>query len=71
MHNDQKKPQTPITDHLRATGGWNPNWDSFAELDPVWTEKFMDAGATPFVRGAIAALQENLKTLEKKHERQL
>jgi alkylhydroperoxidase/carboxymuconolactone decarboxylase family protein YurZ len=53
MHNDQKKPQTPITDHLRATGGWNPNWDSFAELDPVWTEKFMDAGATPFVRGAI------------------
>ena len=47
MQNDQKKPQTPITDHLRATGGWNPNWDSFAELDPVWTEKFMDAGATP------------------------
>ena len=53
MHNDQKKPQTPITNHLRASGGWNPNWDPFAELDPVWTEKFMDAGATPFVRGAI------------------
>jgi alkylhydroperoxidase/carboxymuconolactone decarboxylase family protein YurZ len=53
MHNDQKKPQTPITDHLRATGEWNPNWDPFAELDPVWTEKFMDAGATPLVRGVV------------------
>jgi alkylhydroperoxidase/carboxymuconolactone decarboxylase family protein YurZ len=53
MHDRKTKTQTPVTDHLRASGEWNPNWDSFAELDPVWTEKFMDMGATPFVRGAI------------------
>ena len=51
---DPKTPsQTPVTDHLRATGAWNPAWDSFAELDPAWTEKFMAAGATPFARGVL------------------
>jgi alkylhydroperoxidase/carboxymuconolactone decarboxylase family protein YurZ len=53
MHNPHKKAQTPVTDYLRASGGWNPNWDSFAELDPVWTEKFMDMGVTPLVRGVL------------------
>ena len=46
----QKIPQTPVTDHLRATGGWNRAWDSFAELDPVWTEKFMEMGVAPLAR---------------------
>ena len=53
MHKPNAKPQTPITDHLRATGGWNPNWDCFAELDPLWTEKFMAAGVTPFASGVL------------------
>jgi alkylhydroperoxidase/carboxymuconolactone decarboxylase family protein YurZ len=53
MQDSYKKSQTPITDHLRASGGWNPNWDSFAELDPVWTEKFMDMGVAPLVRGVL------------------
>jgi alkylhydroperoxidase/carboxymuconolactone decarboxylase family protein YurZ len=53
MHDRKTQSQTPITDHLRATGAWNPAWDSFAELDPVWTEKFMEAGATPFARGVL------------------
>ena len=53
MHKPNTKPQTPVTDHLRANGGWNPAWDPFAELDPVWTEKFMDMGATPFARGVL------------------
>jgi alkylhydroperoxidase/carboxymuconolactone decarboxylase family protein YurZ len=55
MHDPHKKSQTPVIDYLRATGGWNPNWDSFAELDPPWTEKFMDMGAMPLVRGALDA----------------
>ena len=55
MQDPHKKSQTPVTDYLRASGGWNPNWDSFAELDPLWTEKFMDMGATPLVRGALDA----------------
>jgi alkylhydroperoxidase/carboxymuconolactone decarboxylase family protein YurZ len=50
-----KNPPTPVTDHLRATGGWNSAWDAFAELDPVWTEKFMDMGTTPLARGALDA----------------
>ena len=53
MQDSYKKSQTPITDHLRASGGWNPNWDSFAEHDPVWTEKFMDMGVTPLARGVL------------------
>ena len=53
MLDRKTKPQTPVTDRLRATGGWNPNWDSFAELDPVWTEKFMDMGMAPLARGVL------------------
>lgn len=41
--------KTPISDAMRATGAWNPAWDELAQLDPVWTEKFMDMGMTPFV----------------------
>ena len=50
---DRQKPNTPVSDHLRATGGWNQNWDAFAELDPVWTEKFVDMGVTPMARGLL------------------
>lgn len=32
---------TPVSDALRASGNWNPGWQPFASLDPVWTEKFM------------------------------
>ena len=53
MQDPHKTSQTPITDHLRASGGWNPNWDPFAELDPVWTEKFMDMALAPVIRGAL------------------
>ena len=55
MQQRKAQSQTPVTDHLRATGNWNSAWDSFAELDPAWTEKFMDMGATPLIRGALAA----------------
>lgn len=47
--------QTPVTDHLRASGGWNPAWDCFAELDPLWTEKFMAMGVAPLARGVLDA----------------
>ena len=53
MQDPHKKSQTPVINYLRASGGWNPNWDSFAELDPVWTEKFMDMGVTPLARGVL------------------
>jgi len=49
----QKNPRTPVSDHLRATGGWNPDWDPFTGLDPVWTEKFMDMAMAPLAGGVL------------------
>ena len=49
----ERRPATPVIDRLKATGNWNPNWDPFAELDPVWTERFVEMGATPLARGVL------------------
>ena len=51
--------QTPVSDTLRSSGNWNPNWEPFAALDPDWTEKFMAMGITPMVSGVLDA-----KTIE-------
>lgn len=50
---------TPLCDHLQASGDWNPNWQPFYELDPVWTEKFMQMGVSPMLSGVLDA-----KTIE-------
>ncbi len=50
---------TPMCDRLRDIGEWNPNWESFFELDPSWTEKFMTMGLAPMLNGALDA-----KTIE-------
>ncbi len=39
------KSATPVSDALRASGNWNPAWDSLAELDDEYTEKFIAMGA--------------------------
>lgn len=52
-------PTTPVCDSLRETDNWNPAWESFAALDPAWTEKFMAMAMTPMVSGALDA-----KTIE-------
>ncbi len=44
---------TPICDQLRKTGNWNAAWDPIAELDPVWTEKFMAMGAHTMTSGVL------------------
>ncbi|CAM4374415.1 carboxymuconolactone decarboxylase family protein [Comamonas aquatilis] len=44
---------TPISDSLRANGYWNPEWDSFTKLDPIWTEKFLDMAMHPMTKGLI------------------
>ena len=44
---------TPITDMLRKAGAWNEDWNEFAELDPVWTEKFVDMGSLPMRTGVL------------------
>ena len=45
--------QTPITDALRAQGEWNAAWNDLAAMDPAWTEKFLDMGLTPRLRGVL------------------
>ena len=50
---------TPLCDHLREAGEWNPAWDPFYALDPAWTEKFMAMGLAPMLRGVLDA-----KTIE-------
>jgi alkylhydroperoxidase/carboxymuconolactone decarboxylase family protein YurZ len=43
----------------KATGNWNPDWESFAKLDPAWTEKAIALAIAPAVAGALDA-----KTIE-------
>ena len=50
---------TPLCDQLQASGNWNPNWQPFYDLDPQWTEKFMQMGMAPMVSGVLDA-----KTIE-------
>jgi alkylhydroperoxidase/carboxymuconolactone decarboxylase family protein YurZ len=53
MSDSRPTPATPICDQLRAAGAWNPNWQPFYALDPVWTEKFMAAGVSPMLAGVL------------------
>lgn len=53
MSNETERRATPLSDQLRATGNWNPAWDAFAELDPVWAEKFMVMGMHPVMSGVL------------------
>lgn len=46
-------PATPICDRLRALGQWNPAWQPFYELDPLWTERFMAMGTQPMLSGVL------------------
>lgn len=50
---------TPVTDELKAAGGWNKGWDEAAALDPDWMERFLTMGTTSWQRGVLDA-----KTLE-------
>lgn len=48
-------PATPVCDQLKATDSWNPNWEPFYQLDPAWTEKFMDMALSPMAQGVLDA----------------
>jgi len=50
------KSPTPVSDHLRATGNFNPAWNELAEMDPMWLEKFLDMGMTPIAGGVLDPL---------------
>ena len=59
MTDAQHSTATPYCDRLRQIGEWNPNWEPFYELDPVWTEKFMSMALAPTISGVLDA-----KTIE-------
>ena len=43
--------QTPVSDHMRVIGNWNPGWDVLAELDAAYTEKFLSMAAHAMSKG--------------------
>lgn len=45
--------ETPTCDAMRLAGQWNQNWEPMAQLDPSWTEKFMDMVAAPLNSGVL------------------
>jgi alkylhydroperoxidase/carboxymuconolactone decarboxylase family protein YurZ len=47
---------TPVSDHMRATGDWNPGWDALAELDAGYVEKFLSMGAHAMNKGTLDPL---------------
>jgi alkylhydroperoxidase/carboxymuconolactone decarboxylase family protein YurZ len=53
MGQDTTQTRTPVTDHLRATGAFNPAWEVIAELDAAWLEKFLAMGIAPLASGAL------------------
>ena len=59
MNTDTAATTTPICDRIRASGGWNPNWEPFYEFDAEWTERFMQLAMKPMLSGVLDA-----KTME-------
>jgi alkylhydroperoxidase/carboxymuconolactone decarboxylase family protein YurZ len=60
MKPDDLRDARPAARNRRpARGNWNPDWDSFAALDPAWTEKVIAVAIAPAVAGAL-----DTKTIE-------
>lgn len=45
---------TPVCDGMKAAGQWNTAWDSFFELDPVWTEAIIAASLPVYTSGVFS-----------------
>ena len=46
--------ETPVIDHLKAAGLFNPAWDAIYQLDPEWLEQFLAMGGDIY-RGVLPA----------------
>ena len=57
--NDLPDPLAAAQPRKPARGNWNPDWESFAALDPAWTEKVIAVAIAPAVSGAL-----DTKTIE-------
>lgn len=54
---------TPAIDKIKAIGQWNPVWDPFVALDPVWTDEFMAAGMGIYGSGVMSAKDTELLSI--------
>jgi alkylhydroperoxidase/carboxymuconolactone decarboxylase family protein YurZ len=45
---------TPVCNKMKAAGQWNTAWDSFFELDPVWTEAIIAASLPVYTSGVLS-----------------
>jgi alkylhydroperoxidase/carboxymuconolactone decarboxylase family protein YurZ len=45
---------TPVCDKMKAAGQWNSAWDSFFELDPMWTEAIIAASIPVYISGVLS-----------------
>ncbi len=57
------KPETPFCDKMRASGQWNPAWDPFFELDPVWTDQYFATAVPPYYGGVLPAKDAELLSI--------
>jgi alkylhydroperoxidase/carboxymuconolactone decarboxylase family protein YurZ len=57
------KAATPACDKLKAVGQWNDAWNPFFELDPGWTEEFMEVGGGIYVGGVFSAKDAELLSI--------
>jgi alkylhydroperoxidase/carboxymuconolactone decarboxylase family protein YurZ len=51
---------TPFCDHMRRIGQWNPAWDPFYALDPVWTDRFFAAAVPVYASSGFSAKEIEL-----------
>jgi alkylhydroperoxidase/carboxymuconolactone decarboxylase family protein YurZ len=47
------KPAIPTVEQMKSLGQWNDAWGPFLELDPLWTEQFIEAGAGFYTSGVL------------------
>lgn len=43
----------PKVESMKAEGGWNPLWDGLFEMDPDWTDLYMQSVLEPYESGAL------------------
>jgi alkylhydroperoxidase/carboxymuconolactone decarboxylase family protein YurZ len=59
-----KGPAATLTcDKMKAVGQWNTAWDPFFQLDPVWTEAFIAAGAPVYVGSVLSPKDAELLSI--------
>jgi alkylhydroperoxidase/carboxymuconolactone decarboxylase family protein YurZ len=54
---------TPACDRMKEIGQWNEAWNPFYQLDPLWTDQFMAAGAGIYGSGVLPPKEVELLSI--------